>query len=273
MTESPPMKALEKTYKSDWKKVVFDKLGKRKLLGGYRTVQEARDTVARDLLKSRHDPIVKDLREKIRLEKEKSLTDGLTGLYNRKHLGFEAENPTGIGELQREFDEALRNKHDLSCLMIDIDYFKLYNDTFGHADGDSVLKSVANVVKKITRKTDIPFRYGGEEFLILCPETNIDGANDLAIRIKDEIAKMLGPKRQITVSIGTAANHNSAEYRGRKDSTKIANKEDLVRKADDALYYSKYKGRNRITTANDLTPEQYQEMEEFRQAELIKAKQ
>lgn len=264
MLDSPEFKALEKTYKSDNKKLIFNKLGKRKMIGGYRTVQQARDAVAKDLFRTRHDPIIMDLREKIKEEKEKSLTDGLTGLYNRKHLGFGVENPTGIGELQREFDEAFRSGHDLSALMIDIDDFKQYNDTYSHSEGDQALKAVANIIKKVIRDTDIPFRYGGEEFLILSPETNIDGAKDLAKRLSEEIAAIpnskLGLQKRITISIGIASYHNSADYKDKIFSTAIESKEDLIKRSDDALYYSKFKGKDRATSANELTKEQYEEI-------------
>lgn len=265
MLNTPEYKALEQTYKSENKKLIFEKLGKRKLLGGYRTVQEARNAVAKDLFKTRHDPIITDLREKLKEERRKTLTDPLTDMYNRRHLGFDEKNPTGVGELQREFNEAHRSNHDLSALMIDIDLFKQYNDTYGHAEGDHVLRVISRTIKKIIRDTDIPFRYGGEEFLILAPETNIYGAIDLAKRINEEIASIIGFKRNVTVSIGTATYHNSQKYKDKIFSTSIDSPEDLIVKSDEAMYYSKLNGKNRSTSANDLTLEQREEIQRIRE--------
>jgi len=238
------------------------------------TEPAARDKIAEGFRTMRSTPMSNKLfiekRKMLKEAQEQSLIDPLTGLFNRRYLGYEVENPTGIGELQREFDEAFRSNHDLSSFMIDIDDFKQYNDTYGHPEGDRVLRVVANTIKKIIRDTDIPFRYGGEEFFILSPETNIDGAKELANRLNEAIANIPGLKRGITVSIGIASFHNSDAYRNKELNTKVTIKEDLIIKSDDALYYSKFNGKNRATSANDLTEEQYEEIERLREEEIKK---
>ena len=269
------MKSLEKTYKSINKEVVFDKLSERKKTGGYRTVQQARDAAARQILfKSRHDPLYKNEHKRVLEEQAKSLIDPLTGLYNRLHLGYLVKNPTGTGELERKFIEASRSEHDLSALMIDIDNFKLYNDRHGHNEGDIVLQEVAKLIKKVIRTTDIPFRYGGEEFFILSPDTDIDGAKQLSKRLNEGIANMLGLKEKITVSIGFASFHNSnneKKYREKIFPTQIKSEEDLVVKSDEALYFSKIKGKNMNTCGNEMSEDQSDEVKESRRKQKEKA--
>lgn len=228
----------------------------------------------------RHTPLIGSIYRDKRIEQQEekrlkeeseknSMIDPLTGLYNRRHFGFGEENLTGIGELQREFDEAFRSGHDLSGLMIDIDDFKKYNDAYGHAEGDKVIIAVADIIRKNIRDTDIPFRYGGEEFFILSPENDIDGAKELAKRLNEEIegiASIIGLKRTITVSIGTASYHNSPKMKDKVFSQPVNKKEDLVTLADQALYYSKYTGKNRATAGNEMTAEQYQQMKKLKEA-------
>jgi len=192
-----------------------------------------------------------------------ALIDPLTGLFNRRYLGYLKDNPSGVGQLQREFDEAVRGKQDLSSLMIDIDDFKEYNDTYGHPEGDLALKAVADTIKKTIRDIDIPFRYGGEEIFILLPQTAVDGAKILAERLRENIATSL--ERPITVSIGAASYHNSKENRDRAFETKVEKKDDLVEKADIAMYFSKQTGKNRVTIANDMTQIDVLKMKEHRE--------
>lgn len=103
--------------------------------------------------------------------KKQVINDDLTGLYNRRYM---AEI------LEKEFDRALRYETDLSCILLDLDYFKEVNDTFGHTFGDLVLCGISNCLRQGTRKTDISFRYGGEEFMILFPSTGIEDAKSVA---------------------------------------------------------------------------------------------
>ncbi|MBS1196847.1 MAG: diguanylate cyclase with sensor [Proteobacteria bacterium] len=157
-------------------------------------------------------------------------TDPLTGLYNRRYFFQSA---------QQEFNRSLRYQRPLSMLMADIDHFKRINDIFGHAVGDRVLAMVAEVMKRDVRHVDILARFGGEEFIILLPETEETAALCLAERIRLEVAnsEVMHQAQRITttVSIGLAS------LESRADSL-----EALTKMADDALYQAKANGRDRI---------------------------
>lgn len=158
--------------------------------------------------------------------------DFLTGLRSRASFMSQA-----LIELHR----AVRSNRPLSLLMLDIDFFKLVNDSYGHQTGDIVLKSIAELIKSILRDFDICARIGGEEFAILLPETNKDKALEVAerIRVLIENTKISPftpvPQLQITVSIGLSS------LSSKKDSI-----EDLINIADQAMYKAKKKGRNRV---------------------------
>ncbi len=161
-----------------------------------------------------------------------AITDSLTGLFNRRQL-FELGN--------REFLRARRFNRPLSVLMLDIDHFKRVNDRHGHAVGDHVLVRLAQIMRQITREIDIAGRYGGEEFILVLPETDIAGATEIANRLLDQIrlAFQTGGLPSITVSIGVAALQPATvdfSY--------------LVHTADLAMYAAKNAGRNRIATYN-----------------------
>ncbi len=212
--------------------------------------QIARNLTARDLwLKHETDRVEK--------YKSQSIVDPLTQLYNRRHLdGDDSDTVLGIGELRREFDDALRSNHDLSILMIDIDNFKEYNDTYGHPEGDRALKTIADAIRQAIRDTDIPFRYGGEELLVLLPEANLINAAKTAEKLREAIKKVQTLKRKVTVSIGVSTFHNSEEWRDKIFNQSVETKDQLLQLADDALYFSKKQGRDRITTGNNLTEKQ-----------------
>jgi diguanylate cyclase (GGDEF)-like protein len=168
--------------------------------------------------------MVKRLREgRVELERL-STTDGLTSLTNRRAL------------IQRLYDEAkrsLRTKQPFSVLMVDVDHFKSYNDSFGHQAGDEVLRRVAIVLRDSTRGIDCVGRYGGEEFAVLLPETPTAGALEVAERIRSRMESEEFLERAMAVSIGVA------EYPSHGDSA-----EDVVGAADAALYAAKRAGRN-----------------------------
>ncbi|MCC7357909.1 MAG: diguanylate cyclase [Anaerolineales bacterium] len=159
-----------------------------------------------------------------------SVTDGLTGLFNRRHTFVLAE---------REFQRARRFGRSLSALMFDIDHFKLVNDIYGHAAGDQVLAEVANRIRIGTRSIDIPGRYGGEEFVLLLPETELPGAVLLAERLRRRIAGQpittVGGRLEVTVSLGVATS-----------SAEVPDVNALVNQADANLYLAKKAGRNRV---------------------------
>lgn len=160
-----------------------------------------------------------------------AMIDPLTGTGNRRALEQ---------ALEREFQSAHRHGHILSTLVIDLDHFKKVNDTLGHGAGDHVLKTVARTLASLVRGTDQLFRFGGEEFVVLLPQTDVPGARIVAERLRTSIdgmilthdAKSITP----TISIGM-----STIRRG--DSS-----EALLKRADAALYRAKDKGRNRVCT-------------------------
>ena len=159
-----------------------------------------------------------------------SLTDPLTGLRNRR--GF-------TDDARRNIDIAVRHKHPLSVLMLDIDHFKRVNDTYGHATGDKVLAGIALVCRKLMRTTDLLARFGGEEFCFLFPETTAENALSLAERLRTAISaarfEAEAQSFSVTVSIGIS------ECMGAKDSM-----ETLLARSDEALYQAKNTGRNRV---------------------------
>ncbi len=168
------------------------------------------------------------LREKLH---EQAMHDKLTGLYNRHYV----EEWFGL-ELRR----AQRHGRPIAAIMLDVDHFKRFNDSFGHEAGDLVLRELAGALKRSTRGSDVASRYGGEEFLVLLPECPLDAALRKAEQLREEVAKLelrydgrpLGP---VSVSLGVASFPDHA-----KESA------ELLRRADEALYLAKQAGRNRV---------------------------
>jgi diguanylate cyclase (GGDEF)-like protein len=162
-----------------------------------------------------------------------ALHDTLTGLFNRRFL---AET------LERELSRAKRENQPVSLLMIDIDHFKLVNDSFGHKAGDEVLKSFGEHLLAHIRTEDIAFRYGGEEFLVVLPGASLHDSQLRADNIRkmvEEISFSIEDKHgQITVSVGVA------EYPGNGSTP-----DEVLTKADAALYAAKRAGRNRVEAA------------------------
>jgi len=161
-----------------------------------------------------------------------AITDGLTGLYNSRYF---------YNQLDLEADRSNRYNHSLSLLLLDIDHFKEYNDSYGHLEGDKVLVRIGELIKACLRKMDTAYRYGGEEFTIILPETNGEEALTVAERIRTGIAdERLSPKPGVevkkTISVGVT------QYRPGERVSK------LVERADKAMYLSKDKGRNGIST-------------------------
>jgi diguanylate cyclase (GGDEF)-like protein/PAS domain S-box-containing protein len=162
--------------------------------------------------------------------KHLSITDNLTGLYN--HRFFHAR-------LRYEFARARRYREQLGCIMIDVDFFKTVNDTYGHLLGDEALKSLAGIVSRATRAVDLVARYGGEEFAILLPNTDLDGATQCAEHIWESVGTTEILTRQgalrLTVCAGVAALADD-----------IKDEEELCRRADGALLIAKRRGRNNV---------------------------
>lgn len=166
-----------------------------------------------------------------------ALLDPLTLLGNRSAL-----NST----LQRELQMAERHQHPLSLLMVDVDFFKKINDKYGHYHGDLVLCEVAKGIQSACRSSDITFRYGGEEFVVVLGKTEAQGAKIIAERIREQIAETLithnGRDISATVSIGIATSRN--------DEKDCIN--DLFERADKALYIAKEAGRNCVISSDEI---------------------
>ena len=161
--------------------------------------------------------------------------DHMTKLYNRRYF---CEISMKILEL------AKRNKKDLSVLMLDIDKFKNVNDTYGHHVGDDVIIALANVLKDLSRNSDVACRFGGEEFLILLPETSVEGAYSIGEKIRKHVEELViklenHETLKFTISAGVA----------QIDIENELNLEKTIQRADDALYEAKEGGRNKVCKA------------------------
>ena len=173
--------------------------------------------------------------ELYKLTRRLAVTDELTGLFNYRYLLERAEDEIG---------RAKRFGRSLSLLMLDADEFKLYNDTFGHVAGDVALAELAATMRDAVRDIDVVCRYGGEEFAILLPETDGEGAFVVAEKVRETVAAHLFKNsegvrtEQLTVSIGLSTYPGNASDR-----------ESLLRRADDALYVVKRSGRNRVSAS------------------------
>lgn len=167
--------------------------------------------------------------------KQMSITDSLTKLFNRRH--FEVE-------FEREYKRTKRYKNDLSLAIIDIDFFKKINDTYGHLCGDYVLKEIAFLMNQNFRQTDEIFRYGGEEFVVILTETSEKTACVPLERLRKKIENhkfvFNNENLKVTVSIGVCSNND------------FENAFDMFAQADKALYFAKNSGRNLVKSAIEL---------------------
>jgi diguanylate cyclase (GGDEF)-like protein len=165
-----------------------------------------------------------------------AITDSLTGLHNHRHF-----QQMFIQELGR----AKRYRKLLSLIILDVDDFKKFNDAYGHATGDKILVKVGEIVGNSLRKVDYAFRYGGEEFVVMLPETPLDRAIQVADRLRESIAAETensvpeAPGRRVTVSVGVASFPD--------DGT---NRETIFQVMDDNLYLAKAAGKNRVWHAS-----------------------
>ncbi|MCG9968227.1 diguanylate cyclase [Pelotomaculum terephthalicicum JT] len=165
-----------------------------------------------------------------------AITDALTGCYNKRYI---------LNQLEYEIVAAHRYNIPFSLMLMDLDRFKLLNDTHGHLTGDDVLRDVVEIIKKALRKSDIMARFGGDEFIIYIPQVDNEGAVVLANRIKsmveNQIVKTMIGDLTVTLSIGLISVVNAESINIREDFLK-----ELLARADSALYEAKLKGRNRI---------------------------
>jgi diguanylate cyclase (GGDEF)-like protein len=175
----------------------------------------------------RERKLKRDLEEKNEELKRLSIRDSLTGLYNQRHF---------YTVLEREIERSKRQKHSLSLILFDVDKFKNYNDTYGHLEGDKVLRKIGEIVQISIRKdVDSGYRYGGDEFAVITPETD----QQQAVKIGERILKEFGALgfSMSTLSMGIAAFDSTLET------------EKLVKHADEALYKAKGAGGNQICIA------------------------
>jgi len=160
---------------------------------------------------------------------EAALLDPLTGIPNRRYA---------MDRIHQEWSAAERSTRPLSCMLIDVDHFKSINDTYGHDVGDMVLRRVSEVLKQTARTQDVICRIGGEEFLVVCPDTDAAAAVQCAERLRQATGSMRIPigkvSLQLTISVGVAA--MDATMRG---------PESMIKAADQAVYAAKHAGRNR----------------------------
>ena len=207
------------------------------LLGATRAMEERTNNLE-DELQSSSQQIV-ELKTQLEDVRKESRIDQLTGIANRKAFDV---------ELQKSHEDAVETGAALTLLMCDIDYFKTFNDTWGHQTGDQVLRLVANCLSENVKGRDTAARYGGEEFAVILRQTALDNAVHLADQIRSTVeSKKLVKKStgdilgRLTISIGVA-------QLTRQDSA-----ETLVQRADTCLYRAKHTGRNRVVGEAELS--------------------
>lgn len=172
----------------------------------------------------------------LRMLAQKAQIDGLSGLYNRAYFD---------DRLKEEYDRALRHGHSMSIAMIDLDHFKSINDTYGHPAGDTVISGIASIIQQQCRSIDIACRYGGEEFVLILPETTPDQAYALCQRIRERCELMSWsqhPSRAVTLSVGVV---------GTDDGSSVSCTPGAwVEMVDRNLYQAKQTGRNKVIASS-----------------------
>lgn len=210
---------------------------KRKLLEEIERLRGENETLRRGLrelkeLKDHYRETARELKAARERMKQLSLTDDLTETYNYRYF---------MESLDLELRRAKRYEYPISLMMLDIDHFKIYNDTHGHIAGDGVLKQVAHILKETVRHTDILARYGGEEFAGILIKTGLDEACQVAERVRKAVEDLVidheetQPHGHLTVSVGISSL-----------GPKVSSLKGLIKTADDALYEAKRAGRNRV---------------------------
>lgn len=180
------------------------------------------------------------LRQQYQKSVSMAVTDGLTGLYNRHFLNTHLENMVR---------QSVKNGKKLAIMIMDMDHFKEVNDTYGHDVGDRILKQLAEMIMRVSRSTDLAARFGGEEFVVLMPETDEQSALVAGNRMREHIEKTpfiiddKGGTLSKTVSIGIANSHPDGD-----------SAESLIKRADEALYSAKRNGRNQVKVGVQTVP-------------------
>ncbi|MFC1493370.1 HDOD domain-containing protein [candidate division KSB1 bacterium] len=185
-----------------------------------------------ELAKNKAENLASELRDVNKKLEEKAVKDGLTNLYNHRFF-FEM--------LNKEYANARRHKRPLGCVMLDLDFFKKVNDTYGHQEGDKVLKVLGAILSEAVREGDVAARYGGEEFSLILPNTPTTESYQVAERIRKQVEDTAFSSKldagKITISVGVVG----------IDSTIVKSATELAECADKAVYASKDNGRNRVT--------------------------
>jgi diguanylate cyclase (GGDEF)-like protein/PAS domain S-box-containing protein len=200
--------------------------GNGEIIGAIETFQDITEQIRAE----------EELRQSEQRYREMSITDSLTKLYNSRHF---------FRQLENEVERAKRYGTPLSLILMDIDDFKRYNDTYGHLEGDKVLRALSNVVRKNLRTSDTAYRYGGEEFTVLLPETEGENAFIAAERLRKDfeneiLTPLPGSDVHVTVSIGV-----SRYVSGEQPST-------FLKRVDEGMYKAKKLGKNRVFLAPNL---------------------
>ncbi|MGC2166790.1 MAG: GGDEF domain-containing protein [Gallionella sp.] len=176
-----------------------------------------------------------DLSDANRQLEEMALTDALTGLPNRRHA---------MARLDKEWKDSVETGNPLACMMIDADGFKQVNDKYGHDAGDEVLRQLSRQLRHAMRTDDAVCRLGGDEFLIICPKSNLDNAMRIAEHLRQHIAQM-----RVAAGRGEWIGSVSVGVAGR--SPEMHNIEDLIKAADDGVYLAKRNGKNRVASSQN----------------------
>ncbi|OCC15296.1 diguanylate cyclase/phosphodiesterase (GGDEF & EAL domains) with PAS/PAC sensor(s) [Dissulfuribacter thermophilus] len=187
------------------------------------TIRKKAESTEKKLLEQSRT--IEKLKERLRL-------DPLTGLLNRHAL---------ITDLAREISRARRYNYPLSLMMIDVDDFKDINDSYGHITGDKVLQKLAEIFESSVRETDLVYRYGGEEFVIVCPHTDCDSAINLAERLRRKIRRYRFVPEDTSKTISVSVSIGVTQVDDNEDV------ETLIKRADEALYSSKISGKDQTT--------------------------
>ena len=170
--------------------------------------------------------LIKKLEEARQTIEQIAITDQLTDVFNRRHI---------MSRFEEEFEKFKRLKKKVSCIMADIDNFKAVNDSYGHLAGDQVLKAISRRIRNTVRAYDILGRYGGEEFLIIMPDTSVEDARELAERIRTRVKEETVNNATITLSLGVVCVEESDR-----------SVDDIIRRADQNLYKAKKDGKDRV---------------------------
>lgn len=186
----------------------------------------------------------RSLKQETRTLEDSVITDELTQVYNKRFF---------LSRLKQEFDLSQQQKQTISLIMIDIDYFKRLNDTYGHMAGDDVLIAVGKVLKKHTPEKGFPCRYGGEEFGIILPRANLQQSVEIARKIQEGTQQLRFQDIDIALRVTLSQGICSVDF-SRPESRMIQSIDDLLRLADQELYRSKLEGRNRVSVYTLIPP-------------------